>query len=95
MTCGQFPFDDRNKEQLLRETTSGKLNFPKSAGDLSKSLKALIGRMLTPNRHARITLEDVLKHPWLTGSASCNENDASTIGQSSVEFENYKNQRLK
>ena len=64
MTCGQFPFDDKNKKQLLRETTSGKLSFPRSADDLSKDLKHLIVRMLMPNKHARIILQEVLKHPW-------------------------------
>ena len=79
MTCGQFPFDDKNKRKLLRETTSGKLKFPRSAAKLSNPLKNLIARMLTPNKYTRITLEEALQHPWLRNSLlqSCSGEDAA------------------
>lgn len=35
LLCGSFPFDDSNPKTLLQETTSGELEYPTHASDLS------------------------------------------------------------
>ncbi|KAJ7365715.1 hypothetical protein OS493_002431 [Desmophyllum pertusum] len=65
MVCGRFPFDDSDPKQLLKETTSGKLEYPITAFCLSVQIKDLISKMLTANVRERITLNEAFDHPWL------------------------------
>lgn len=70
MVTGQFPFDDSNKKHLLRETTSGKVNFGSRGSNLSEQVKDLIKKLLTPDVKTRITLEEALDHPWMNRRGS-------------------------
>ncbi|XP_031564487.1 testis-specific serine/threonine-protein kinase 3-like [Actinia tenebrosa] len=65
MVTGQFPFDDRDRKQLLRLTLAGDITYPTRASCLSEQVKDLIKKMLTADISTRITLEEVLGHPWM------------------------------
>nr|XP_058959752.1 testis-specific serine/threonine-protein kinase 3-like [Pocillopora verrucosa] len=70
LLCGSFPFDDSNPKTLLQETTSGELEYPTHASDLSDQTKDLIKKMLSANVRERITLAEVMDHPWLQEDAT-------------------------
>ncbi|KXJ09929.1 testis-specific serine/threonine-protein kinase 1 [Exaiptasia diaphana] len=63
MLCGRLPFDDSNLRSLLQQVHK-KVAFP-SRVKLSDSAKAIICKMLTWNVPERITIEQLLKDPWL------------------------------
>lgn len=65
MVTGRFPFDDRDTKQLLRMTLAGDIDYPTRAPNLSEQIKDLIEKMLTADISTRITLEEVLGHPWM------------------------------
>ncbi|PFX34490.1 Testis-specific serine/threonine-protein kinase 3 [Stylophora pistillata] len=65
LVCGRFPFDDSDPKTLLQETTSGKLEYPTQASGLSDQAKDLIKKMLSTSVRERITLTEVMDHPWL------------------------------
>ena len=39
LVCGRFPFDDSDPKELLKETTSGKLEYPITAFTLSAQVQ--------------------------------------------------------
>ena len=60
IVCGRFPFDDSNPQQLLEETTSGKLEYPASAFRLSAQVTQLTKSVPTvflqlPSHHHHIS----------------------------------------
>ena len=60
-----FPFDPKKRKQMMRTTGQHpalKINF---AG--SDAVKDLINKMLTVNPNERITLAEVMNHPWVRG----------------------------
>ncbi|CAH3165215.1 unnamed protein product [Porites lobata] len=64
MVCGSFPFDDSDPKYLLKQTTSGQLEYPVTALTLSPQIKELISKMLTPQVKERVTLTEAMNHPW-------------------------------
>ena len=56
MVCGSLPFEEN------REICRAKLFFSKS---VSKSLRNLIKSMLRKNPSRRLSLEQILEHPWM------------------------------
>ncbi len=69
MVCGDIPFE--NDEQILRATP----NFNRR---VSPECQDLIRKCLTVNAHQRISLEDMLRHPWVT----CKTADANVTSSS-------------
>ncbi|XP_076672301.1 maternal embryonic leucine zipper kinase-like [Andrena cerasifolii] len=64
LLCGFLPFDDNSIESLYRKILSGKYDEP---GWLSNSSKKLIRAMLQIDPKKRITIQQLCKHPWITG----------------------------
>ena len=61
MTTGFFPFRGVNETQLHKSILNGIFPKPK---DISNDLNDLLSKILTINPKKRISLEDILLHPW-------------------------------
>ncbi|KAK7463047.1 serine/threonine-protein kinase gin4 [Stygiomarasmius scandens] len=71
LLTGRLPFDDKNVKVLLNKVKSGKYEMPSGMDPLAKDL---IARMLVIDSKKRITIPEILDHPWLRSAIS------STIG---------------
>ena len=66
MLCGYLPFDDKDNNILFRKILQCKLEFPEeNEVILSNEAKDLIKRILVPNPLKRITIDEILCHPFL------------------------------
>ncbi|KAF8948732.1 hypothetical protein BGZ52_006626, partial [Haplosporangium bisporale] len=61
LLTGHLPFDDENIRHLLSKVKAGKFYMPT---DISAGARDLIGRMLTVNPKRRITVMQIMMHPW-------------------------------
>ncbi|KAK7868095.1 hypothetical protein R5R35_005544 [Gryllus longicercus] len=62
LLCGVLPFDDENIDSLYRKILSGRYE---ESSCLSLESKRLIRSMLQVDPKKRITIDDLLSHPWL------------------------------
>eukprot|EP00742_Colponemidia_sp_Colp-10_P004662 GILJ01004973.1.p1 GENE.GILJ01004973.1~~GILJ01004973.1.p1 ORF type:complete len:817 (+),score=151.65 GILJ01004973.1:177-2627(+) len=62
MTCGHVPFKGENMIDLQRKIVKGKFVMPEH---LSADAKDLFPRLLNVDPTKRISIEDLLQHPWL------------------------------
>ena len=66
MLCGYLPFDDKNNDELFKKILKCNVEFPKKKNVIiSEDAKDLIRKILQPEPSKRITLEEILKHPFL------------------------------
>ena len=66
MLCGYLPFDDKNNDELFKKILKCKIEFPKNNNIIiSENAKDLIRKILQPEPSKRITLEEILEHPFL------------------------------
>ncbi|KAI0261651.1 kinase-like domain-containing protein [Gloeopeniophorella convolvens] len=63
LLTGRLPFDDKNVRTLLSKVKSGKYDMP---AFVDPQAKDLISRMLTVDSAQRISIPDILAHPWFT-----------------------------
>lgn len=61
LLCGSLPFDDENIPNLFKKIRGGIYVLPSF---LSEQVRDLISKMLVTNPIARITVEEIRKHPW-------------------------------
>ena len=67
MLCGYLPFDDKNNDKLFIKILNCNIEFPKKKNIvISDNAKDLIRKILQPEPSKRITLEEILEHPFLT-----------------------------
>ena len=67
MLCGYLPFDDKNNDKLFRKILKCKIEFPtKKSIVISDNAKDLIKRILKQDPEKRISLEEILEHPFLS-----------------------------
>ena len=71
MTTGFFPFRGVNETQLHESIISG--NFPKPK-DVSNELNDLLSKILNINPKKRISLKNILLHPWFNNDNNHNKN---------------------
>ena len=71
MVSGFFPFTGINESQLHKHIISGK--FPKLL-NISNNLNDLINKILEINPKKRITIEEILNHPWIKNGNNYEEN---------------------
>ncbi|CAL1699251.1 unnamed protein product [Somion occarium] len=64
LLTGRLPFDDKNVRTLLGKVKMGKYDMPPYLDPLAKDL---LSRMLIVDVNKRITMSEVLAHPWLEG----------------------------
>ncbi|XP_067834222.1 testis-specific serine/threonine-protein kinase 1-like [Heptranchias perlo] len=64
MVCGSMPYDDSNIKRMLRIQKEHRVDFPRSKV-VPADCKELIYRMLHPDTTKRLTIDEVLEHPWL------------------------------
>ncbi|OBZ67823.1 Serine/threonine-protein kinase HSL1 [Grifola frondosa] len=62
LLTGRLPFDDKNVRTLLTKVKIGKYDMPSFVDPLAKDL---LSRMLVVDVAKRITMAEVLAHPWL------------------------------
>ncbi|KAG6902185.1 hypothetical protein C0995_003281 [Termitomyces sp. Mi166 len=74
LLTGRLPFDDKNVRVLLGKVKSGKYDMPTWIDPLAKDL---LEKMLVVDVEKRITMPDILVHPWLHSS----QNPAPTAEQ--------------
>ena len=71
MLCGCLPFDDDSSritsELVIRKKFA--LRFPRWASNLSAPAKDLLTKLLDVDPKSRITAEEALAHPWVSGSS--------------------------
>ena len=66
LLVGRPPFNARTELQTLKNTTKGNYSMhPEDWEDVSASAVDLVRRMLLVNPKERITVDQVLAHPWL------------------------------
>ncbi|PSR77783.1 hypothetical protein PHLCEN_2v7706 [Hermanssonia centrifuga] len=64
LLTGRLPFDDKNVRTLLGKVKAGRYEMPTFIDPVAKDLLA---RMLVVDVRKRITMTEVLAHPWLEG----------------------------
>ncbi|TKY56302.1 Serine/threonine-protein kinase PEPKR2 [Spatholobus suberectus] len=66
LLVGGLPFKGDSPEAVFEEIKNVKLDFQTGVWEsISKSARDLVGRMLTRDISARITADEVLRHPWI------------------------------
>jgi serine/threonine protein kinase len=66
MICGTVPFKAQNMHDLHQIITSGQFTFPSQLlSILSNESKDLISKMLVLNPKDRISIPEILSHPWM------------------------------
>ncbi|PYI21948.1 Ca2+/calmodulin-dependent protein kinase [Aspergillus japonicus CBS 114.51] len=71
LLCGYSPFRSENLTDLIEECRTGRIIFHERYWrDVSQDAKDFILTMLQPDPAKRVTSEDALKHPWLTGETA-------------------------
>ena len=64
-----LPFDDRDNKEIVRKTIYQEISFNNPVWkNVSDEGKDLISKLLTKNRDQRITITEVLEHPWILGN---------------------------
>ncbi|KAI0252515.1 kinase-like domain-containing protein [Lactifluus subvellereus] len=63
LLTGRLPFDDKNVRTLLSKVKAGKYDIP---AWVDPQAQDLISRMLTVGASQRISIPDILVHPWFT-----------------------------
>ena len=62
MLYGNFPFNANSVEDLERLILLSKYELPK---DISEDARNLLSRILNPNPLLRITIPEIIHHPWM------------------------------
>jgi len=68
LLIGKPPFYGRDNQEILRKILKASISWPKGS-KISKNAKAFIAGLIKKDTKKRMSAEDCLKHPWLTGSA--------------------------
>ncbi|KAF7794777.1 hypothetical protein EIP86_005915 [Pleurotus ostreatoroseus] len=64
LLTGRLPFDDKNVRTLLGKVKTGRYDMPAFIDPVAKDL---LGRMLVVDVRKRISMAEILAHPWLEG----------------------------
>ncbi|XP_043910863.1 testis-specific serine/threonine-protein kinase 1-like [Protopterus annectens] len=82
MVCGCMPYDDSNFRRMLRAQKARVLNFPRSKF-VTTECKHLILKILHPDVLKRLTIEEILIHPWMQPKKHENADDGKKHGECS------------
>lgn len=90
MLCGFPPFYDEDNQKLFDLIKNAEYDFPSPYWDsISENAKDLIRKLLLVDKEKRLTVDQILKHPWLTGTNSDNE-----LPFQAQEYQKFKSNRL-
>ena len=64
------PWNGQNEIELSRAIQQNEIEFPNDV-NIGPHLRNLLLRLLTKNPSRRITMEELLEHPWITQEGSC------------------------
>ena len=68
---GQLPFDGATKDEIIRQTTEAALPLDDDIWRaMSPAAVDLVRKLLMKDPRARISAQQVLEHPWITGAAA-------------------------
>mmetsp|Transcript_17622 Transcript_17622/g.31624 ORF Transcript_17622/g.31624 Transcript_17622/m.31624 type:complete len:331 (-) Transcript_17622:1175-2167(-) len=71
LLCGFPPFYHEKTQKLYQQIKSGAYDFPDPYWkDITDSAKDLIRKMLTVDPDKRISIPQILEHPWISGTAA-------------------------
>lgn len=91
LLCGYPPFYDDNDTRLFKLIMKGHFEFQSPYwDDVGESAKDLIKQMLQVDPAKRLTADQVLSHPWITGETAT---EASLGSNFSTNYKNYKAKR--
>ncbi|KAF9446682.1 Pkinase-domain-containing protein [Macrolepiota fuliginosa MF-IS2] len=77
LLTGRLPFDDKNVRNLLAKVKTGRYDMPNWIDPLAKDL---LTRMLLVDVKKRITIPEILSHPWLTTNyTTCDTPDSGVV----------------
>ena len=66
--CGYPPFYDDDNFVLFEKIKSGKFDYPEASwGKISDDAKFIVNNLLVVDPKKRMTLDELLKHPWILG----------------------------
>ncbi|EIJ88964.1 CAMK/CAMKL/KIN1 protein kinase [Nematocida parisii ERTm1] len=71
MVCGKVPFDDKNLQLLYHKITNSNI----LTDGVSEELKSLLLQMLNPDRNTRISVQQILNHPWVNDNPDITQSD--------------------
>lgn len=66
MAFGTLPFSAGDNKKTFDKITSGQYTIP-TGSNCSRELKDLLQRILTVEYKDRISVTDIMIHPWMTG----------------------------
>mmetsp|Transcript_8828 Transcript_8828/g.17473 ORF Transcript_8828/g.17473 Transcript_8828/m.17473 type:complete len:479 (-) Transcript_8828:309-1745(-) len=70
LLCGYPPFHHENQRELFRQIRTANYKFDEEYwGEVSQSAKDLVSKLLVVDRSKRLTIDQLLEHPWLQGEA--------------------------
>mmetsp|Transcript_12767 Transcript_12767/g.15149 ORF Transcript_12767/g.15149 Transcript_12767/m.15149 type:complete len:333 (-) Transcript_12767:216-1214(-) len=71
LLCGFPPFYHEKTQKLYQQIKQGDYDFPDPYWeDITDSAKDIIKKMLTVDPAKRITIPQILEHPWISGSTA-------------------------
>ncbi|XP_060699868.1 testis-specific serine/threonine-protein kinase 1-like [Hemiscyllium ocellatum] len=92
MVCGSMPYDDSNIKRMLRIQKEHRVDFPRSKV-VPADCKELIYRMLHPDTSKRLTIEEVLEHPWLFTAKMKETTSTKKVDQSAEKREEKREEK--
>jgi calcium-dependent protein kinase len=72
LVCGYPPFNGESQDQIFKKIKKGKYRFPKTEQGiaLSDSVKELIDKLLRMEPAERLSAQQALEHPWISGDVA-------------------------
>lgn len=78
LMTGRPPFNGRSNNEIFSAIIKKKIKFPTGV-KLSKSFMDFVKKMLKKSPKQRISLEEALKHPWVTGQDASDQEISSDV----------------
>lgn len=65
LLSGYLPFDDQDEQEVIRKTVKSPVSFtPPKFAEVSENAKKFVAQLLEKDKHKRISIEEVVEHPW-------------------------------